>query len=187
VLSCVLIAPPSLNEEPTIADLPGLEIDLLLVAVNGADLQIDEAILAERHDRRAGLRVQLREPIAGRHVDDALIAAAVGPIGEAASRELARRDAGALALADTVRPDQLPGLRVERDDGAARAGRRIQHAVHHQRRAFQLVFRERAEGVGLEAPRDLQLPEVGRGDLIERRIPRALQIGVVVRPLAVLG
>src|SRR5438067_1242921 len=30
------------------ADLPGLEIDLLLVAVNGADLQIDEAILGAR-------------------------------------------------------------------------------------------------------------------------------------------
>ena len=42
------------------ADLAGLEIDLLLVAVHDADLQIDDAVFAERRDRRAGLRVQLR-------------------------------------------------------------------------------------------------------------------------------
>jgi len=41
-----------------------------------------------------------------------------------------------------------------------RPGRRVEHAFDHQRRAFQLVLRERAEGVGSEAPRDLELAEV---------------------------
>ena len=39
----------------------------------------------------AGLRVERDEPIAGRDVDDALVALAVGPVRDAAARELPRR------------------------------------------------------------------------------------------------
>ena len=66
--------------------------------------------LAERGDDGAGLRVERDEAVAGRHVEDALVALAVGPVRHAAARELARRDRGALALAQAVRPDQLAGL-----------------------------------------------------------------------------
>ncbi len=150
------------------ADFTGLEINLLLVAVHDADFQVDEPVLAERGDRRAGLRVQLREPIARRDVDDALVAAAVGPVGQASARQLTGREAGALPFTHAVRPDQLAGLRIDRDDRPARAGGRIQHAPDHQRRPFELVLRERAERVGLEAPCDLELAEVRRVDLVER-------------------
>ena len=106
---------------------------------------------------------------------------------DAAARELARRHRGALALADAVRPEELTGLRVERDHRAPGAGGRVEHALHHERRAFELVLGERSEVVGLEAPRHFELAEVGAVDLIERRVAAAVQIGAVVRPFAVPG
>src|SRR6185369_11638822 len=84
------------------ANLTGLEIDLLLVAMYDADFQIDQSVLAERRDRRTGLGVQFREPITGGDIDDALVTASVGPVREAAARELARRKAGPLAFAHAV-------------------------------------------------------------------------------------
>src|SRR5207244_5297631 len=80
------------------ADLARLEIDLLALAEHRADLEIDDPVLAERGDERSVLRAQLDEAIAGRHVDDPIVALAVGPVRDAASRELARRNGGALAL-----------------------------------------------------------------------------------------
>ena len=107
----------------------------------------------------------------------------------AAAGQLPRRDAGALAFAQAVRPDQLAGLAVERDDGAPRAAGGVQHAVDRERRAFELVFGPRTEDVGLEPPRDFELAEVAGVDLIERRVLRALDVRVVIRqsPLVVEG
>src|SRR5260221_323239 len=45
--------------------------------------------------------------------------------------------------------------------------------------------RVRAERVGLEVPRDLELAEVVLVDLVERRVMRVRQIGPVGRPLAI--
>jgi hypothetical protein len=67
-----------------------------------------------------------------------------------------------------VHPQQLAGGRVERDDRAPRAGREVQHALDHQRRRLQLIFRTGAEPIGLEAERDFELVEIARVDLIER-------------------
>ena len=108
------------------ADLAGLEIDLLAGAEDDAFFQVDDAVLAEAGDRRAVLRVERDQPIAGRDVEDALVAAAVGPVREAAARELTRRDAGALAFAQAVRPDQLAGLRrrARRPSAACRRSHR---------------------------------------------------------------
>jgi hypothetical protein len=85
-----------------------------------------------------------------------------------------------------VCPDQLAGAAVERDHRAARAGGGVEHAADGERRPFQLELRARAEIIGLEAPRDLELVEVRRVDLIERRVFRAVYIRRVVRPVAVL-
>ena len=76
---------------------------------------------------------------------------------DAATRQLARRDRGAVAFAVAVRPDQLAGSAVERDDRSARAAGRVEHAFDRQRRAFELELGARAEVVGLEPPRDLEL------------------------------
>ena len=167
-------------------DLAGLEIDLLALAEDRALLHVDDAAFAERRDHRAGLRVERDQAVAGRHVEDALVAFAVGPVRHAAAGQLARRDRGAVAFAVAVRPDQLAGPAVERDDRAARAGGRVEHALDRERRAFELVLGARAEVVGLEAPRDLELVEVGGVDLIERRVPGAAHVGRVVGPVAVL-
>src|SRR5262249_7642797 len=87
------------------ADLAGLVVDLLALAEHGAFLQIDDAAFAERLDHRAVLRVERNQAIAGRHVEDALVALAVGPVRDATARQLARRDRGAVALTIAVRPD----------------------------------------------------------------------------------
>src|SRR6185369_17791054 len=104
------------------------------------------------------------QAVPGRDIEDAFVAAAVAPVGEPAARQLARRHAGAFAFTQAVRPEQLAGLAVERDDGAPRAAGGVEDAVDRERRAFQLVLRPRAEDVGLEAPRDLECAEVRRVD-----------------------
>ena len=50
-------------------ELAGDEIDLLIVVA----LQIDDAALAEGRNRHAGSGVERDHPVAGRHVDDALV------------------------------------------------------------------------------------------------------------------
>src|SRR6185369_11140924 len=97
-------------------DLAGLHLDLVALAGDRAFLQIDDAALAERRDHRAVLGVERDETVARGHVEDAVVTLAVGPIGNAAARQLARRDGGAVPLAIAVRPDQLAGAAVERDD-----------------------------------------------------------------------
>src|SRR5207245_590541 len=108
--------------------------------------------------------------------EDAFITLAVGPVRQAAAGELPRRSDGARALTLGVDPDDLAGLAVERHDGAARAARRVDHALHHQRRAFEFELGARAEIIGLEFPCNFQLVEVARVDLIERRVARAADI-----------
>ncbi len=135
----------------------------------------------------AGVGVELNQAIAGGHVEDAVVALAVGPVGHAAAGKLAGRDGGAISFPHAVGPDQFAGLGVERDHGAPRAGRGVDDAFDHERRAFELVLRARAKIVGLETPGHFELVEVRRVDLIERRIFGAFEIGGVVRPFAVLG
>ena len=77
-----------------------------------------------------------------------------------------------------------PVVGVERHRGAARAGGGEQAAVHHQRRALKLELGPRPEVLGLEAEGELQLAEVARVDLIERRVARAREVGAVGRPFA---
>src|SRR5262249_6249087 len=63
--------------------------------------------------------------------------------------------------------------------------RRIDDALHHQRRRLELVLGARSEVVGLESPRDLERAEVAGVDLIERRVPRVARVAAVDAPLAV--
>src|SRR6185295_18221914 len=149
------------------ADLAGLEIDLLSRADDRALFQIDNAAAAERGDGLAGLRVQRYEPIAGRDEQYAIVTLAVGPVRDAASRQLPWRDSRARAFAHAVDPVQFAGLGVERYDRASRAAGRVERPFDDERRAFQLVLGPRAEVVGPEAPGDLELAEIRGVDLIE--------------------
>ena len=165
------------------SDLAFREIDLHAFADHHAFLQIDDAVLAERRDAGAGLRVEGDELIAGRDVEDALIPA-VGPVRHTAPRQLAGRIGGARALGLRVHPLQLTRRRVERDDRPPCAGRRVQHAADHQRCAFELVLGTWSEAVGLEAPGDLERREVAGVDLVERRIMLVPQVAGIRPPLA---
>ena len=107
-------------------------IDLIVL-----QLQIHDAAGAEAGDRRPGLRVQRDQAIARRHVENALLAA-VGPVGEAAARQLPRRGGAARALPARCASTTARRCRIERDDGAPAAGGGVEHAVGHQRRAFVL-------------------------------------------------
>src|SRR5439155_6016158 len=88
------------------SDLAGDEIDLLPFTEDDAFLQIDDAVLAERPNARARLRVQTDESIAGRHVHDPFVAA-VGPVADAAARQLTGRRGGSRAFVLRMRPAEL--------------------------------------------------------------------------------
>ena len=62
-----------------------LEIELLVLADDDANLQVDDTARAEGHDGHTGLGVQLDEAIASRHVEDALVTTTVGPVGQTAT------------------------------------------------------------------------------------------------------
>src|SRR5262249_16052415 len=122
--------------------------------------EIDDAVGAEAGNHAARLRVERDQAIAGRDIEYALIVAAVAPIGETAARETARSRFAARAFVFAMRPEEFAGCSVECDDRATRTDGREDHAADHQGRALEIRFRARAEGVGLEAPRDLELAEI---------------------------
>jgi hypothetical protein len=167
------------------ANLAALEIDLLALPFDDADLQVDDTVFTERFDGRTGLRVELDETISGRDVHDALVATTVGPVRHAPTRQLARRHGGTLTFAHAVHPDHLAGLAVERDHVAPRAGSRVEHTPNRQRCAFELVLGKGSEIIGLEAPRHLELVEVRCGDLVERRVLGASNVRRVVEPVPI--
>ncbi len=155
-------------------------VDDLIVVL----LQIDNAILAEARDRNAGLCIERDEPVAGRDVENPFLTA-IGPVREAASRELARRLRTALPFALAMHPHLLARRRIESDDGPAGAGGREEDATRHQRRSLEIELGSRAQVLGLEPPGNLQLAEIVGTDLIQRRVPRVGEIGAIRRPLAV--
>jgi hypothetical protein len=69
-----------------------------------------------------------------------------------------------------VHPQHLAGAGVEATTARPCAGGRVDDAVDHQRCPLKVELGTRAERVGLEPPRDLELVEVLLRDLIQRRI-----------------
>src|SRR5438093_4658404 len=98
------------------ADFTALQIDLLVDPFHDADLQVNHAVLAERADRRAILRIESYQSIARRDVQHALITSSIGPVRHPAPRQLPRSDGCTLAFAQAVRPDLLARFRVQRHD-----------------------------------------------------------------------
>ena len=111
------------------ADFTRRQIDLLSRASIGAHLHVDHAVLAEGVDRPAGLGIQFDQPVAGGYIQDALIAFAVGPIGDAASRELARREAARAPSSKLYTHFSSPVLAFSAIDIAPRSRRCIDGAV----------------------------------------------------------
>ena len=133
------------------------------VAAVDADAQVDHAVRAERHDRLAGLRVQLLEQVVHRE-DQALVAAvAAFPVHQAAVGHAVH------VLAD---PQLLAGLRVDGDDRSVPAAA-IDHAADDDRIAAGVAVRV--------SPRHLELTDVGLVDLSRREIARVIGTVAVSR------
>ena len=162
------------------ADLAGHQIDVLIDLA----LQVHGAVLSEAGDGHAVLRVERDQAVAGRHVEDPLLRA-VGPVGEAAPGELARRVGGAGSLVLAVRPEQLARDRIQGYGRAARSRRRVEDAVHHERRPLEFVLRPRPQAVRLEPPGNLEIVEVAGVDLVQRGVPAAPDVAGIGGPLAV--
>jgi hypothetical protein len=83
-----------------------------------------------------------------------------------------------------VHPKLLARGGIQSNHGAARACGGEQDAMDHQWRGFVLIFRPRAERVGLEAPGNFQLAEIAGINLIDWRVSRIPQIAAIARPFS---
>src|ERR1700722_1955995 len=165
------------------ADLAGRQIrkDGLIVV----ELQVHHTALAERGYDLAVLRFETNQTVPRRYIENPLLLA-VGPIGEASTGKLARSRGAALSFMLAVNPQQFAGRGIERNRGAAGSGRGVDDAVHHQRRPFQLELLAVADAIRLEGPRDFELVEIRRVDLIERTVSGAREVRRIARPFAIL-
>ena len=161
------------------AELRGDGIEILIVVL----LQIHDAGTAEGRNRHAGPGVQRDHPVAGRHVNDALIrSVSARPVGDAPARAGARGVLAADAFVLGVHPEQLPGRGIERHDSTPGARRGVEHAADHQRCRRIQVVGPRPERIRIEPPGDLQLRKILPVDLVERRVARAGEVAAVRRP-----
>ena len=135
---------------------------------------------------RPGLGVERDELIARRDEEEPRVVLAVGPVGEPAIL-FSRGAIAAFAFVEAVHPERLAGGRVDGDDVTPGAGGEVQHAADHQRRDFPVVVGRGAEVVGLPAPDDLELLDVLRVDLVQRRVLGVALIAAVVAPFALRG
>jgi hypothetical protein len=164
-------------------DVAGDRVEHLIVEL----LQIDDAVLAESSHRLSGLGFEGCELISNRHEEDSLVATSVGPVRDAAPGKRPRRGGGPLVFVEAVHPQQLAGRRVDGDRVAPGTRRCVEYAVDHKRRRLKVEVGPRAEDVGLEAPCDLKLAEIGAVDLVERRVAGAAEISPVGSPFTVFG
>src|SRR2546425_747356 len=72
------------------------------------------------------------------------------------------------------------------DNRAAISGRKIQNAIHHDRRGFRFVFWARAEIIGSPDPRNLEVLDIVPINRIQGRIPRAAGIATIDTPFSIL-
>ena len=101
------------------------------------------------------------------------------------ARKLARGVECALPLVLAVHPEQFASRSVDRHAIAARPGSQEEPSLDQQRRRFELIFLARAQYIGLEAPRDLEVAEILGIDLIERRIARIGLVGRIMAPFGI--
>ena len=134
VLLCVLTVAPSRNDEPTITTslaIAGVECTPISPVSRSICWPLPNTTPTFRSTMPSVpnelisapvLRVERDQAIAGRDVEDALVAAAVGPVRDAAARQLPRRDAGALALRAGCAPRSARRScrRARRPSGACR-------------------------------------------------------------------
>ena len=166
------------------ADFAGRQVGLDPLAV--ALLHVDPAVDAERLDALSGLGVERHQEVPGRDVEDPRAdAVPARPVGQAAARQLTRRGHAARPFVLAVHPEQFARGGVERDHVAAVAARGVEHAVHFDRRPFQLVLGMISQIVRLETPGHFHVAEVRGVDLVQRQVPAPRQVAEIRRPVHV--
>ena len=161
-------------------DVAAVRVDLLVEVF----LQVHDAVVAERVDGNAGLRVERDHAIAGGHVEDALVCAVrARPPRHAATGSLASARTAARAFVLAVQPLHFARCGIERDHRAARARRRVQGVVHVERGCGIQRVGARAEKIRAQAPRNAQILEVVLVDLVQGRVALARKVAAVGRPL----
>src|SRR5262249_45306349 len=112
-----------------------------------------------------------------------LLAAAIGPIGDAS---IVGADRAALsAIVAVVEPERFPRHSVGSRNGAARPCGEVEAAANHEWRHFPGCLRTRSHSLGLPPPDHFEIFHVTRVDLFKRRIARASRVASVYAPLTV--
>src|SRR5207302_10835607 len=75
--------------------------------------------------------------------------------------------------------------RVQRHDGTGNSGGAVEDPVYHQRCGRIKPVRRWSKIIRIQPPGDLEFAEVFTVDLIQRRVPRARQVGSVGGPLTI--
>ncbi len=162
-------------------EVRSVELDRLVET----ELHVDDAVLTEAADGPSRLRVEGDEVESRADDEDALVALAVGPVGDPTAGVLPWRRLASRTLVEAVGPQGLGGAGVDRDDIAAGARGEIQNPVHHQRRGLVLELGAGPEVVAPPPPCDLETLDVVSRDLVEAGISGRAGIAIVALPLAV--
>ncbi len=135
-----------------------------------AGFEIDRPVVSETRGRRAALRVERDQMIAGAGKEARRRGAIARPVRHASATDRGWR---------CVAPDDFGSFGLERDDIPPR--RDVHDAVDHKRRDLQSV------DTRVERPRRLQRGDVGRRNLLHRREALAGRIVIVQRPVVDAG
>ena len=144
--------------------------------------QVDDTGITKALDPVTRLGVEGHHLVARRDIKDDTTPTVL-PVREPAAGQLARRRSTAFALVEPMHPEQFACLGIERDYGTSRAGRRVEHAIHHQGRGLEVTLGPRTEVIGVESPGQVQIAEIFCRDLVERRVALVGEVAAIRRPL----
>jgi hypothetical protein len=141
------------------------------------------AVRAELRIRPASARVDGDESTVER-VEEHAFLAAVAPVRDAAATRRHAAAAGNRARLGREHPQRHAIPRVDRG-GLVHARARVEHAVDHQWRRFEIDVWLTFARQGLPPPCDLETGHIARIDLIERGVTRRARIAAPITPFAV--
>jgi hypothetical protein len=149
-------------------------------------VEVHDPVQPEVGQGSTGVGVERGQVVAGRdRVDDT--AAIDLRVGDCLAVVLSRGGLPARIVPHPPHPQRLARGRVDRHHGASLTGDGVELVAHLERRGPVDEIGLGAVVGRFPAPCDLELPDVARVDLIQRRIAAAALVPAPVAPLAVLG
>ena len=156
-----------------------LEVDLAAKIAS----QVHDSVVAEILDRQARRGVESHQMVARTDHEDSRRHAVRLPPGYAPAGVPSRRRP--VPFVEPVRPERLSSPGVDGRHGAPVPRRRVENAVHHERRGAVVELGRRSVVVRPPAPHHLEIAHVAGVDLRERGVARATGVAPVVAPLPV--